>query len=281
MERPIADIRGVNPDYFRTMGIALRAGRIFEEADRTRNIALVSANAAARFWPGGNAVGKRFRIGDPNNEPVEVAGVVGDVRGVKLDRTPTITVYIPFWQRRSWGRDALAVRTAGDPVTLAPAIRSVIRGVDAEMAIPEFKTMRELVDDSVSQRRFQMNLVLLFAATAMMLACLGIYGVVSYAVARRTNELGIRMALGARAGDVGRMVVRQGMTPVGIGLAAGLVVSLALGKLLAGLLYGVGAVDWAVMGGVAITLGAVALAASYLPARRAAKIDPMTALRYE
>ncbi len=281
MERPIADIRGVNPDYFRTMGIAPRAGRIFEEADRTRKIALVSAITAARFWPGENAVGKRFRIGDPSSEAVEVVGVVGDVRGVSLDRAPTITVYIPFWQRRSWGQDALAVRTAGDPVALAPAIRTAIRGIDPQMAIPGFKTMRELVDESVSQRRFQMNLVLLFAATAMMLACLGIYGVVSYAVARRRNELGIRMALGARAGDVGWMVVRQGMTPVAIGLAAGLVVSLALGKLLAGLLYGVGAVDGVVMGAVALTLGAVALAASYLPARRAAKIDPMTALRYE
>ena len=281
MDRPIADIRGVNPDYFRTLGIALRSGRIFEEADRTRKIALVSAITAARFWPGENAVGKRFHIGDPGSELVEVVGVVGDIRGVSLDRVPSITVYIPYWQRRSWGQDALAVRTAGDPMTLASAIRRTIRGIDPQMAIPEFKTMRELVDASVAQRRFQMNLVLLFAATAMMLACLGIYGVVSYSVERRTNELGIRMALGARAGDVGRMVVRQGMTPVAIGLVAGLAVSLALGKLLAGLLYGVGAVDGVVMGGVAITLGVVALAASYLPARRAAKIDPMTALRYE
>jgi putative ABC transport system permease protein len=280
-ERPLADIRGVNPEYFRTMGIPLRQGRIFEDADRARTIGLVSALAAEKLWPGQNPVGKRFKVGDPDGPFIEVAGVVGDVKSTGLDKAPALTVYLPYWQRRAFGGPALAVRTAMDPAAISTAIREAIRRIDAELPVPQFQTMEQIVDESVAQRRFQMSLILLFAVAALVLASLGVYGVVSYSVALRTNEMGIRMALGAREADILKMVLRQGMAPAAVGLCGGLVASLALGRLLAGMLYGVAAVDAITIGSVVLTLAAVAALASFIPARRATRVDPVTALRYE
>jgi putative ABC transport system permease protein len=281
MERPLADIRGVNSEYFATMGIALRQGRIFEEADRNHSLAAVSALTAAKLWPGENAIGKRFKIGDPDGKFIEVAGIVGDVKSTALDREPVMTVYVPYWQERTWGGLSLAVKTAAEPAAISSSIRAAIRRIDAELPVPRFQTMQEIVDASVAQRRFQMNLILLFAIAALVLASLGIYGVVSYSVALRTNEMGIRMALGARTPDVLRMVLVQAMTPVAIGLFCGLAASLAAGRLLAGLLYGVQTADAVTIAGVIGTLAAVAAVASFVPARRATRIDPMAALRYE
>jgi len=281
MDRPLADIRGVNSEYFGAMGIALRRGRIFEEADRERGLAMVSVVTAERLWPGQNAVGKRFKIGDPDGPFVEVAGVVADVKGVALDRAPSMTIYVPYWQRRTWGGPALAVKTAVEPAAIASSIRSAIQRIDSELPVPRFQTMEQIVDASVAQRRFQMNLILLFGVAGLALASLGIYGVVSYSVVTRTNEIGIRMALGARTAEVLRMVLTQAMAPVCAGLCCGLVASLAAGRLLSGLLYGVGTVDAAAMGGVVATLLTVGLAASLIPARRAARVEPMTALRNE
>ena len=281
IQRPVADIRGVNSEYFGTMGIALRQGRIFEDADRERKLAVVSALAAERLWPGENPVGKRFKIGNPDGPFVEVAGVVGDVKGVTLDREPSMTVYMPYWQRETWGGLSLAVKTAVEPADISSAVRSVIRQLDAEVPVPQFRTMEQIVDESVAQRRFQMNLILLFAVAALVLASLGIYGVVSYSVALRANEMGIRMALGARTADILRMILLQAMAPVAAGLFGGLLASLAAGRLLAGLLYGVRPVDAATISAVVVTLAAVAALASFLPARRATRVDPMTALRYE
>ncbi len=280
LERPLADIRGVNPEYFRTLGIPLRQGRIFEDRDRERKIAVVSALAAERLWPGQNPVGRRFKIGDPDGAFIEVAGVVGDVRSVGLEKPPFLTVYVPYWQHSPPGV-SVAVRTGIRPLAVSPAIRAAIHRIDSELPIPQFQTMEQIVDESVAQRRFQMRLVLLFAVAALVLASLGIYGVVSYSVASRTNELGIRMALGALRPDILKMILRQGMAPVAVGLCGGLVASLAAGRLLAGLLYGVRAVDGVTIIGVVLTLAAVAALASFIPARRATRIDPMTALRYE
>jgi predicted permease len=280
-ERPLADIRGVNPEYFATLGIPLRRGRIFEDADRERRIALVSALAAERLWPAQDPVGKRFRVGDPDGPFIEVAGVVGDVRGAGIDKEPGMTVYLPYWQRRTWSGPSLAVTTGVDPAAVSSAIRGAIRHIDPELPVPQFQTMAQIVDESMAQRRFQMNLVLLFAAGALVLASLGIYGVVSYSVALRTNEMGIRMALGARSADVLMMIVREGMAPVAAGLSGGLVASLAAGRLLSGLLYGVAAVDTVTITGVVLTLTIVAALASLIPARRATRVDPVTALRYE
>jgi len=280
-ERPLADIRGVNPDYFRTLGIPLKHGRFFADTDRDHKVALVSAVTAERLWPGQNPLGKRFKVGDPDGPFIDVAGVIGDVRGVALDKAPTMTVYLPYWQRRTWGGPSLAVRTAADPLALASALRGVIRRLDSELPVPPFQTMEQIVAESVAQRRFQMNLILLFAVAALVLASLGIYGVVSYSVALRTNEMGIRMALGARGADILLAVVRQAMAPVAVGLAAGVAASVAAGRLLAGFLYGVTATDRTTIIGVFLTLAVVAALASVIPAWRATRVDPVTALHYQ
>ena len=280
-ERPLADIRGVNPDYFRTLGIPLKQGGIFANADREHRVALVSALAAARLWPGRNPLGQRFKVGDPDGPFIDVVGVVGDVHGVALDKTPSMTVYVPYWQRPTWRGPSLAVRTAADPLAVASALRAIIRRLDSELPVPPFQTMQQIVAESVAQRRFQMDLVLLFAAVALVLASLGIYGVVSYAVALRTNEMGIRMALGARRADILLAVVGKAMTPVAAGLAAGLAVAVAAGRVLSGLLYGVTATDATTIVSVVLTLAGVAAIASVIPAWRATRADPLTALRYE
>ena len=280
-ERPLADIRGVNPEYFQTLGIALREGKIFAESEGDHKVCEVSALAAERLWPGENPLGKRFKIGDPDGPFFEVAGVVADVRGVGLDRAPSLTVYVPYWQRRTYNGPSLAVKTAVDPLSASSAIRNIIRRIDSELPVPRFETMEQVVDESVAQRRFQMNLLLVFALTALLLARLGIYGVVSYSVTLRTNEMGVRMAIGARASDILKMILRQAMTPIAIGACAGLVVALIVGRLFAGLLYGVAPADAVTIGSVLLILGAVGTVASLIPALRASRVNPVTALRYE
>jgi putative ABC transport system permease protein len=281
MERPLADIRQVNPDYFRTMGIPLRSGRIFDETDRSRRLALVSAKTAESLWPGQNVIGKRFRVGGGDDSPlIEVAGIVGDVRSVSLNKGPSLTVYLPYWQR-FYSQASLAVKTVRDPVGASSGIRMAIRQMDPDMPVPGFRTMQSIVTESVAERRFQMRLVLLFAVIATLLAILGIYGVVSYSVAQRTNEMGIRIALGAQPGGITRMLLRQGLLPVATGVAVGVVASIALGRVLRSLLFGVGAADPITICAVVSLLAGVAAAATWLPAHRATRVDPVTALRYE
>jgi putative ABC transport system permease protein len=280
MERPLADVRQVNPGYFHTMGIPLQAGRIFAESDRERQIALVSTQTAERLWPNQSPIDKRFRMGDDSSPLMTVAGVVGDVRGVSLNKKPSLTVYVPYWQR-NFNQESLVVKTAMDSRAAWTAIRAAIRQADPELPVPAFQTMDEIVSGSVAQRRFQMTLVLLFAVVAMLLACLGIYGVVSYSVAQRANEMGIRMALGARPVAIRGMVLRQALLPVAAGLGAGVLASLALGRILGSMLFGVTAADPITILAVVALLSLVAAAASYIPARRATEIDPLNALRYE
>ncbi|MGI8961090.1 MAG: ABC transporter permease [Bryobacteraceae bacterium] len=281
MERPIADIRQVNSDYFRTMGIRLRAGRVFGEGDRKSKVALVSAITAARLWPRQNPLGKRFRMGGDDNSPlIEVVGVISDVRSVSLNRGPSLTVYVPYWQR-FYIEASLVAKTAIDPAAASSEIRRAIRQVDSEVPVPAFRTMGDVVSESVAQRRFQMNLILIFAFSAMLLVSLGIYGVVSYSVAQRTSEMGIRMALGAQSGNIRGMVLRQGLLPVTIGLGAGLVASFALSRALTSLLFGISTTDPTTILAVTALLVAVGAAATYVPAHRATRVDPITALHYE
>jgi predicted permease len=280
MERPLADIRQVNPDYFRTMGVALRSGQIFDEADRKRGVALVSVMTAKQLWPGQNAIGKRFAIGGDDSYFFEVTGVVGDILGVGLNKAPTLTVYVPYWQR-NYNQMSLVVKTAMDPSRTYSAIRSAIRQTDPDIPIPGFRTMENIMTESVAQRRFQLNMVLLFALAATVLASLGIYGVVSYSVAQRTNEVGIRMALGAQPGNIASMMLRQELLPVGVGVITGVLASLALGRVLGSLLFGVSASDPSTICAVVAVLSAVAAVATYIPARRATHVDSVTALRYE
>jgi ABC-type antimicrobial peptide transport system permease subunit len=205
---------------------------------------------------------------------------VGDVRGVALNKTPSLTVYIPYWQRFQ-NQASLVVRTSIEPLAASSAIRAAIRRVDRELPVPAFRTMEDIVAESVAQRRFQMSLVLLFAAAALLLASLGIYGVVSYSVAQRTNEMGIRMALGAQPGNIRRMVLGQSLLPVCAGLVAGVMASVAFGRVLGSLLFGVSAWDPATISVVLTLLIAVAAMATLPPVRRATRVDPMSALRYE
>ena len=281
MERPLADIRQVNADYFRTIGIPLRRGRIFDEADHSRKVALVSELTAERLWPGQNAIGKRFRIGSDTRPLIEIVGIAGDVRSVSLSKSPSLTVYVPYWESFMFQGPSLAVKTAIDPRSISSSIRTAIRQMDPELPVPPFRTMEDIVTESVAQQRFQMGLVLLFGIAATLLASLGIYGVVSYSVAQRTNEMGIRIALGARPGDIARMVFRQGLLPVAVGLAAGVAASIALGRVLGSLLFGVNAADPITILGVVFLLSSMAAAATYFPAHRATHVDPVTALRYE
>ena len=280
LERPIADRRLISEDYFRTLGIALDRGRFFEPDDHQRQVTILSAATAQRLWPDQNPLGKRLRMGTERSPLLEVVGVVADIRSNGLQKAPSLTVYMPYWQQGN-RQMALLVRTAMDPASINGAIRGIVRGLDAELPLPEFQTMQQIVSASVSERRFQLDLVLLFAGIALALACLGIYGVVSYSVAQRKNEMGIRLALGATGSNLSGLILRQGLTPVVIGLAAGILGALAIGRILSGLLFGISFADPVTMTTVASVLLAVGAAACYFPARLATRTDPLAALRCE
>ena len=279
-QRPMADLRSASPEYFHAIGIPLLSGRLFQESDGDHLVAVVSSSLARRLWPNANPIGKRLHQGGDDQPWIEVVGLVGDVRGVSLQKAPNPTVYRPFWQQNQHDVN-LVVQTAMDPSAIASAVRGTIRTLDREIPIPRFETVAQLVDDSVAQRRFQLDLVLLFACAALLAAVRGVYGVISQSVAQRTNEIGIRLALGASGGSVWRLVLRQGLMPVAAGLTMGLAGSLAAARLLNGFLFGVRAADPIVFSAVALALLAAASAACYLPARRATRVDPLLALRYE
>jgi predicted permease len=277
LESPIANRRLISEDYFQTMGIALTRGRFFEEADRPRKVAILSEATARRLWPDQDPIGKRMRMGAAEQPLLEVIGVVADVRSDGLNKAPSLTAYM-FNNQRDM---ALLVRTAMDPASIGGAVRGIIRSLDAEMPVPEFRTMQQIVSKSVGERRFQLTLVLLFSAIALVLASLGIYGVVAYSVAQRKNEMGIRIALGASPANLQGLILRQGLTPVAIGLGVGVAGALVIGRILSGLLFGISFADPLTIGVVAAVLVVVAAAACYFPARRATQTDPLMALRCE
>jgi len=260
------------------MNIAVRSGRVFEESDRERGVAVLSQKAAKLLWPGEpNPVGRHFMGED--DKVKTLVGIVADVRGV-LHRDPPPTAYYPYWQLVP-DRVSLVFRTTGDPHTAAGAIRATLRGEDAQLPIQAIRTMEEVVDGSVAQRRFQLTLMGVFAASALLVAVLGIYGVVSYSVARRRNEIGIRMALGAQRSRLLGLVIRQGMSPVVVGLAAGVSVAIFLGRAIRGLLFGVQPTDPLTIAGVTVALLVVGALACLIPARRAIGTDAVAALRFE
>ncbi len=277
MEQPAVNVRFVSADYLRTMGIPLLSGRTFSESDRSREVAIVSERLARRLWPDLSPIGRQIERG--GNHRYEVIGVAGDVRA-NPDQPPVAMVYRPYWE---WAPSTvtLVARSAGDPRMLASAMRAAVRAVDPDVPLPVMQTMREILEQSVAQRRFQMLLASVFGATALILAALGIYGVISYSVARRTNEIGIRMALGARRSHLLRMVIGQGMTPVAAGLACGIAGSFAVGRVVSNLLYGVTARDpWSIAAAAALVV-VISTAACWIPARRATRVDPLESLRYE
>ena len=279
-EHALGNIRTVNSDYFRTMGMSLQAGRLFSDSDQERQVAVISMSIAKRAWPGDDPVGKRFHFGPRSVPDREVIGVINDVRGVSLEAGPSFSVYVPYWQGGFLGT-SFAVKTTADPMALAPAIRAAIRSIDAELPLSAFRTMDDVIEGSVAQRRFQTNLVVVFGAAALLLASLGVYGVMSYAVSQRATEIGIRLALGAERGAVLRMVLLQALRPVGAGVAMAMPLALGAASWLRSLLFGISPQDPPTIAVACFALITAAALAAYLPARRAANLDPLKALRCE
>ena len=271
----------ISPDYFRSMGIPLLAGRFFTARDNSTSptVAIVSEAAARHFWPGEDPIGKMIQIG-VQKDWSPVVGVVGDVRQHHLDQASPLAVYLPYAQD-PWPFMALVVRTGTEPAAAASAVEAAVHAVDHDEPVYGVRTMRDVVAASLSSQRSRMVLLGMLAFLALALACLGIYGVMSYSVAQRTHEMGIRIALGASSRNVLGLVVGHAMKLTLAGIAAGLALSITTAQLMSGLVYGVRTVDIATYAGVSVILAAVALVASYIPARRTLKVDPVTALRAE
>jgi len=273
---PVAQLRTVSPDYFSAMRIPVISGRAFNDQDLTSDSIIINQAFARRFWPGRDPVGEKFVTGPWSLKPTwaTIVGVVGDVKQFGLDSEPTLDLYSPFPYPAS-----IIVHTAGDPESLIGAVRRAIQSVDPDLAISEVRTMDQVLGESAQSRRWTMALLASFAGLALMPALVGIDGVISWSVAQRTREIGVRMALGARSGQVLASVIGYGLKLSVIGMAIGIAGALALRRYLATLVFGVSTADPMVYGGVAMLMLAVALLACYVPARRASRVDPLVALR--
>jgi predicted permease len=283
-QRPLGLTRAISSGFLQTFRIPLLAGRDFDERDAVDKplVVLVSKSTAQRLFPNEDPIGKRMWFGTDNNTGymTEIIGVVGDVRSLRLDRKNDVEFYRP-WSQRSAPFMAVTVRTSMKPEAAAGMVRSALNKLDPGLPIIQPSTMNEIVDQSLGQRRLTMTLLGVFAGIALVLAMVGIYGAVAYTVEQRTGEIGVRMALGAQTADVLRLVVKQGMTPVVIGLVIGLAAALALGRLLTTQLYEVSANNPALLAATSVTLAVVALLACLIPARRASLVNPIEALRTE
>ena len=277
---PIGDMRAVTPGYFRAMGIPIQAGRSLTDADLANSpaVAVVSATLARTIWPNENVVGKFIDYDWGTKQHVQIVGVAGDVHHEGVDKAPFMEIYRPLSQF-VYPTMTLVVRTVAEPLTLARPFRDAVRSIDREQPVGQLESMDELVGKSLGISRLSTMLFGLFGVLGLVLASVGIYGVMSYGVIQRTREFGVRMALGARQSDVRGMVVRQGALLSGIGIVIGLAGAFALTRLMRTLLFAVTPSDPVTYVGIALVLGTVALVASYLPARRATQVDPVIALR--
>ena len=279
-----ANIRTVNDSYFQTLGVPLIAGRLFDERDLPdrSQVVIIGKNIADRIFAGRNPVGRKLKYAGVEAPPLEIVGVVGDVKITGLDEAVRPVLYYPY--RQGGGPfNNLVVRTNGDPTALTNSVRNEIRTLESEAAILNVRSMDEMIAQTPASfmRRFPALLIGIFAGVALLLASIGIYGVVSYSVSQQTHYIGVRMALGAKPSDILKMIMRQGLLLAVAGVGIGVVAALGLMRLLRTLLFEVGTTDLATFGIVSVTLFLVALLACFLPARRATKVDPLVALRYE
>jgi putative ABC transport system permease protein len=282
-EEAVADYTVASGDYFRTMNIALLRGRVFTDADAAKSpLVMIVSNAFAKhYFPNEDAIGKRLIFDGPDKTPREIIGVVGDVRRKGLDVAVQPEMYVSYLQKPD-RRMNLVLRTeARDASQLTQAARAEVKAFDPSQIIWRVQTLEQLLGTSVAPRKFNMLLLAIFASVALILAAIGLYGVMSYSVSWQTHEIGIRMALGANRADVLRLVVRQGMKMALLGLALGLVGAFFVSRVLIGMLYGISPTDPLTFTGVSIVLLAVALLACLIPARRATRVDPIVALRAE
>jgi len=274
--------RAIGPGYFSTMGIPMIHGRDFTDQDKadSKNVVVISEKTAQHYWPGQDAIGKRLKPGATTSDVPwrEVIGVVKDVRQNDFIAQPKMQMYFAYRQLKDLAANALIVRTSVEPMSLATSIRDAIWAVDKDQPVANVDTMDHIVSEAIARQRFSMLLLGIFAALALILAAVGIYGVMSYSVAQRTHEIGIRMALGARRTDVLQMTIKQGLKLVGAGMIFGLVAAFLLTRVLASLLFGISATDPGTFLGISLVLLAVAVVASYIPALRATKVDPIIAL---
>jgi len=279
-----ADYATVSPDYFRVMQIPLLRGRFFSEQDSPSNpnAAIISETLARRYFPNQDPIGRQMRFGFPPDRNVsrEIVGIVGDVRDVTLSRKPGPMMYVPFAQAPLYGGEVV-VRSSLSASSVAAGIRQAVHSIDKDLPVTDVESFPDAVGASVTQERFRTLLLSSFSGIALILAAVGIFGVISYSASQRTHEIGIRMALGAQQRDVLRLILGQGAKIALLGVGAGAVAALLLTRLMASLLYGVSATDPLTFGAVAIVLLGVAVIACYIPARRAMRVDPMVALRHE
>jgi putative ABC transport system permease protein len=277
------NVYAVTLDYFNAMGIHLLRGRMFAEGDTrdSPHVAVINETMVQKIFPDEDPIGKRIKF--DHDDWFEIVGIVGDVKQDGLDKTTSMQTYYPYTQQLPFGSSdmTLVVRSAGDPTNLTSAIRNAVLQLDKEQPISNVRTLAQSLSTSIAQRQFLMLLLGIFAAVALVLAAVGIYGVLSYAVAQRTHEIGIRMALGAGQRDVLRLVIRQGMLLTLLGVAAGLTAAFALTRLMTTLLFEVKPTDPLTFILIALLLLAVALLACWIPARRATRVDPIITLRYE
>jgi putative ABC transport system permease protein len=283
---PSTNYRSVSSDYFHAMNIPVVQGRTFTERDAEGAplVMIINQAMARRDFPNINPIGKRINLGgnNPQGQPVwwEIVGVAANVRSLELREEATPEFYLSALQDTFAGM-SIVVRTAAEPASLGPAVRRIVAEVDKSAPVSEVRTMEHIVDESVTQPRFNLFLLGLFGGIALLLSAAGIYGVTAYSVTQRTHEFGIRIALGAQVGDVLKMVLGQGMLLIVIGIAVGLLASFALTRLMKSLLFEVSVTDPLTFAAITLLLSLVALVACYIPARRATKVDPLVALRYE
>jgi putative ABC transport system permease protein len=277
--------RAVGPGYFSTMGIALLSGRDFTEKDTTDTgyTVVVSEKMAKHFWPGQDPIGKRLKPGSTTSDSPwrEVIGVVRDVRQNDFVADPKLQMYMSYRQLKFLSPNALVVRTSVEPMSLAIPLRNAIWAVDKDQPVSNLRSMDDIVSAAMARQRFSTMLLGIFAALALVLAAVGIYGVMSYSVAQRTREIGIRLALGAQRSDVLKMTMGQGLKLVSLGVGIGIAAAFVLTRVMATLLFGVSATDPITFVTIAVVLMVVALVASYIPALRATRVDPMVALHYQ